>query len=175
MDLFGELRAAIEATRGDIKNFPWVAWCLGMIEGERQRAAIDKVRAELATIDSNHASLDDWAVWIARGADGLVEVLEEEASWLESPRAAASQWLAAWAWQCAINEHADLSLAGLHVCMGLGGDRILTMQWDTSIEPAPRHVVVASGQLRTGQFNVHAALQGYPGLPEHLAEFAEVV
>jgi len=175
MDLFGELRAAIEATRGDSGNFHWVAWCLAMIEGERQRAAIDKVRVELAKIDSNHAGLDDWAVWVALGADGLVEVLEQEASWLESPRAAASQWLAAWAWQCAINEHKEPALAGLHVCMGLGGDRILAMQWDTEMELSPRHVVVASGQLQPGEFNVHAALHGYPGLPEHLAAFAAVV
>ena len=166
IDAFGELRAAIEATVKDRDQFGWVVFSLSLLEDERRQAGLEKVRRELGEELHNGATLLEWAEFASTGAPALSKRIEAEAPEVARPRWAAAMWLAAWAWQCAINKHDPPD--GMHVCMGLGVDGLLMMQWDTSKSPAPRHVVITPGQIPAGKYNTHAALMGYPGLPDHL-------
>jgi len=166
IDAFGELRAAIEATNKDPGQFGWVVFSLALLEEERRHAGIEKVRRELGQEPYNGATLLEWAQFASSGADALTGRLREEAPWVERPRWASAMWIAAWAWQCAINAHSPHD--GMHVCMGLGSSKILMMQWDVAATPAPRHVTIIPGKIPAGHYNTHAALMGYPGLPTHL-------
>ena len=166
IDLSTELAAAIEATEQDRAQFQWIVWCLAMLERGERRDALERVIARVGEVESNNVTLGEWATFIVDGLPGLRELTSSTA--LERHHIAL--WSAAWAWQCATNLHEDPKRDGLHVGTGAGGGRILCMQWDTERDGFSRHVVLAKGALSVGQFNTHAALEGWPGLPEHLVD-----
>ncbi len=175
MDLFGELRTAIEATRLDHAQASWVVWALVRMDRERRAAGMQKVHHELGAVQTNNASLNLWIAWAVEGSDGLVTHLQAKGpEGLPDARAVAAWWLAAWIWRCAIAESAHPATDGLHVNLGLGDGALLSQCLETSVPaPAqtPRHVIIERvGGLPRGVFNTHAALRGYPGLPEHLPD-----
>jgi len=177
-EIFGELRAALDATSTDPAHIAGVAWCLVMLDEERREAGLQKARHEL----EHHPEALEALEFAVGGADALIERLKTEAKALEDARGAAARWLAAWVWQCGVRR-LELELApplqGLHVRLSLGEGRALAQQWFTPEEEEHlsglRHVTIVTREEATdepaGVMNTHANLRGYPGLPEHLPVF----
>lgn len=170
IDMFGEMRAAVAATRRDPDQFGWVVFSLSMLDGDERRAGLEKVCRELEQGPHNGADLVEWADFASAGVHALAKRIEEEAPWVRNPRWTAAMWLGAWAWQCAIKDREPGE--SMHVCLGLGLRKLLVMQWDTSMTPAMWHVTIVEGNvLGAGVFNLHARLAGWPCLPAYVHNF----
>lgn len=167
-ELYGELRAGLEAARADLDEIGWPIWALVQLEAEPQAMGLERIARELEVPDEPPGWLAGWAQWATRGARALEAQLRRQAPQLRAPRQAAASWLAAWVWRCGVRGARGEGVG--HVVMGLGEGQVLSMEYlvESRARRVMWHVVVRRGALEVGQFNTRAALRGWPGLPAHL-------
>ncbi len=172
--MIGEFRASVDGIKKSQDKMVWMFWSYLLLDQNHQPAATHQLERLFSQERYHGASMMEWLSFVSEGFDSLAQRLElldqyHEARRIESPRECAASFLAAWLWQCMLNKHERYRDADLHVSLGLGHGRALVMEWDFRARPMGRHIQIVQGSLDVGQFNTHAALSGFPGLPEHCA------
>ena len=166
--VIGEFRASLDGIKASPAQMVWMSWSYALLEPSHREVARAQIDRLFASERYHGASLVEWLDWVGLGCEALRDRLSGAQSVrLERPDLAAAQFLSAWFWQCTLNAHERYAESGLHVSMGLGQRRAVSMEWDVRARPAGRVIHLEESSLKRGQLNTHAALAGFPGLPPH--------
>ncbi len=170
--IMGEFRASLDGIKRNEAHLVWMCWSYLLLSEEHRHSARHQLQRLFEKERYHGAELVEWLDWVGQGFKGLVKMLEKEGQReprheIEHPERCAAFFLSAWLWQCALRRHDRYAEADLYVTLGLGQERALVMEWDFRTRPMGRHITFAHSSLEQGQLNTHAALSGFPGLPEH--------